>query len=102
MGAACVVAARLAERAWAVMDRRMPYVVCDVDGTPVTPAEAKAIIAERFTVTAEVRARRRTRKVGKAPHQVLSGHAQPGARGAATRRPSPSSSSSRRPQSVKV
>ena len=27
----------LAERAWAVMDRGMPYVICDVDGTPVTP-----------------------------------------------------------------
>jgi hypothetical protein len=33
-----VVAAHLAERAWAVMDRGMPYVVCDIDGTPVTLA----------------------------------------------------------------
>lgn len=32
LGALCVVAANLAERAWAVMDRRMPYVVCDTDG----------------------------------------------------------------------
>ena len=102
LGAVCVVAAHLAERAWAVMDRRMPYVVCDIDGTPVTPAEAKAIIAERFTVTEEVRRRRRSRKAGKAPHQVLSGHAQPGPHGAATRRPSPPSSSSPRPRPVKV
>jgi hypothetical protein len=25
----------------------MPYMICDVDGTPVTPAQAKAIIAGR-------------------------------------------------------
>ena len=31
------VAAHLAERAWTVMDRGTPYVVCDTDGTPVTP-----------------------------------------------------------------
>ena len=43
LGARCVVAANLAERAWAVMERGMPYVVCDVDGTPVTPEEAEAI-----------------------------------------------------------
>lgn len=102
LGALCVVAAHLAERAWAVMDRRMPYVVCDVDGTPVTPAEAREIIAERYTVTEDVRQRRRSRKRGKAPHQVLAGHAEPGPRGAATRRPSPMSSSSSRRELVKT
>ena len=45
LGATCVVAAHLAERAWTVMDRGTPYVVCDTDGTPVTGAQAKAIIA---------------------------------------------------------
>jgi transposase len=90
LGALCVVAAHLAERAWVVMDRGMPYVICDIDGTPVTPAQAKAIIAERWTVPEEVRRRRRSRK-GKAPQQVLQGHVI-GAHGA-TRRPSPSPSS---------
>lgn len=47
--ALCVVAGRLAERGWAVMHRRMPYVVCDTTGEPVTPAQAKAIIAEHWT-----------------------------------------------------
>lgn len=73
LGALCVVAANLAERAWTVMNRGTPYVVCDVDGTPVTAAEAKAIIAEQWTVTAEVRARRRSAKptaVRKAPQAV--------------------------------
>jgi transposase len=87
LGAVCVVAATLAERAWVVLDRGMPYVICDTDDTPVTPEQAKAIIAEQWTVPEEVRRRRRSRK-GKAPQQVHAGHAQ-GAR-RATRRPSPS------------
>jgi hypothetical protein len=62
LGALCVVAANLAERTWAVLDRQMPYAVCDTDGRPVTPQEAKAIIAERYTVTEDVRLRRRSKK----------------------------------------
>jgi hypothetical protein len=65
LGAVCVVAAHLAERAWVTLDRGMPYVICDTDGTPVTAERAKAIIAERFTVPEEVRRRRRSKK-GKA------------------------------------
>ena len=99
LGAVCVVAARLAERAWVTLDRGMPYVICDTDGTPVTAEQAKAIIAERFTVPEQVRRRRRSKK-GKAPQQVRQGHVT-GAQGA-TRRPSPSPSSlGRRPTPVK-
>jgi hypothetical protein len=100
LGATCVVAAHLAERAWTVMDRGTPYVVCDTDGTPVTPAQAKAIIAEHWTVPEQVRRQRRSRK-GKAPQQVLTGHAH-GAR-SATRRPAPSSATlGRQPSRVKL
>jgi transposase len=100
LGAVCVVAAHLAERAWTVMDRGMPYVVCDTDNTPVTPEQAKQIIAERYTVPEEVRRRRRNRKAkGKAPHQVLAGHAT-SAQGA-TRRPSPPASLGRQDPNVK-
>ncbi|MEQ4306301.1 transposase [Plantactinospora sp. B6F1] len=93
--ASCVVAARLAERLWTVMRRRMPYVICDVDGTPVTPPQAKRIIAEHWTVTEETRRRRRSskRRAGKAPQQVLTGHDQKDARSVRTRRPSPHESS---------
>jgi len=73
LGALCVVAASLAERAWTVMRRGTPYVICDTDGQPVTAAQAKAIIAERWTVPPEVRARRRSKKTGKAPQKVLAG-----------------------------
>lgn len=65
--ALCVVAGHLAERTWAVLRREMPYVICDINGEPVTPAQAKAIIAGQWTVPADVRARRRSRKAGKAP-----------------------------------
>lgn len=81
--ALCVVAAHLAERTWAVMARGRPYVVRDTDGRPVSKAEAKAIIAGSWTVPEEVRRRRRNKKRGKVPHQVLVGHAQSRARSAA-------------------
>jgi hypothetical protein len=95
LGALFVVAANLAERAWVVMRRGTPYVVCDVDGRPVERDEAKAIIAEHYTVPPEVRARRRSKKVGKAPQKVLTGHSKPGARGVGGRGdlPQPASSS---------
>jgi transposase len=69
LGALCIVAANLAERAWKVMHRQTPYVICDIDGRPVTADEAAAIIAERWTVPADVRARRRNKK-GKAPQAI--------------------------------
>jgi hypothetical protein len=97
-----VVAGHLAERAWAVMHRGMPYVICDTDGAPVTPTQAKAIIAENYTVPAEVRRRRRSTKTpakaGKAPQQARAGHDRSDAPGADTRGdlPHPRSSANRR------
>jgi transposase len=73
LGAVCIVAAHLAERFWAVMNRGMPYVICDTDGRPIDPDEAKAIIAEHWTVPADVRARRRSKKTGKAPQTDRTG-----------------------------
>jgi transposase len=94
--ALCVVAAKLAERFWTVQVRGEPYVIRDVDGRPVDPAEARRIIAERYSVPEEVRRRRRSTKParsGKAPQQVLNGHAAHGASRAGSRRPSPRRSS---------
>lgn len=85
LGALCVVAANLAERAWAVMHRAMPYVICDTNGRPVDPDEAKTIIAEHWTVIADVRARRRNKKTGKAPQKALTGQFKPHAQDAGTR-----------------
>jgi transposase len=94
LGALCVVAANLAERAWAVMHRQMPYVTCDTNGRPVDTDEAKAIIAEHWTVPAEVRARRRSKKMGKAPQKVLTGQSKPHARGVGKRGDLPQPASS--------
>ncbi|HEX3306722.1 MAG TPA: transposase, partial [Streptosporangiaceae bacterium] len=86
LGALCVVAASLAERAWTVMRRGTPYVICDTDGRPVTPAQAKAIITERWTVPPEIRARRRSKKTGKAPQKAPEGQC---ARGSLPLHPTP-------------
>jgi transposase len=74
--ALCVVAARLAERAWTVMHRGTPYELRDTDGTAVDAATAKRIIAQRFTVPEQIRRQRRSKKKGgRAPHHILEGHA---------------------------
>src|SRR5207247_5986842 len=57
--AVCAVATALATRLAAVLRDGRPYVICDVDGTPVDAPEARRIIAEQYTVPAEVRAARR-------------------------------------------
>jgi transposase len=101
--ALCVVAAHLARRFWATMARGTPYVIRDVDGRPVDRAEARAIIAARYTVPEEVRARRRSKKKRRTvPHHVLVGHVfDAGPRGAAEPRPpSPAPSIMRRRQEV--
>jgi len=60
------------------MDRGMPYVICGPGDRPVTPEEARASIAEHFTVPADFRLRRRSQKSGgKAPKSVLSGQSTP-------------------------
>jgi transposase len=98
--ALCVVAARLAERAWVVMSRRMPYVICDTNGEPVTAEWAKQLIAQHWTIPPDVRSRRRSRKpkrVGKVPQQVHKGQARSDAQGADERGdlPRPRSSTDR-------
>jgi Transposase IS116/IS110/IS902 family len=77
LGALCVVAANLAERARAVMNRGTPYVICDTDGTPVTADQAAAIITQHWTVPADVRSRRRSKK-GKAPQAISTKRQQRG------------------------
>ncbi len=72
--ACCVVAGHLAERAWTVLHRGTPYVICDNNGNPVTPGKAKQIITECWTVPEDVRKRRRSRKMaGKVPQAAATG-----------------------------
>jgi uncharacterized protein RhaS with RHS repeats len=51
------------------MHRGTPYAIRDTDGHPVTAQQAKAIIAERWTVPPEVRARRRSKRRGRPPRK---------------------------------
>ena len=88
-------AACLAERAWTVMRRGTPYIICDTDGRPVTPRQASTIIGERWTVPPEVRARRRSKKTGKAPRKSPKDSTHGAASPAAPLHPTTSAPSSR-------
>jgi transposase len=55
--ALCAVATHLLDRVLAVLRHDQPYELRDVDGSPVTTKQAQTIIAERYTVPAEVRQR---------------------------------------------
>ncbi len=53
--AVCACATHLLDRIWVVLSEGRPYELRDVDQTPVTAEVARRIIAERYTVPAEVR-----------------------------------------------
>ena len=58
--ALCHLAATLATRLAACWRRRERYVLRDIDGREVTEAEGRAIVAERYRISDEVRQARRT------------------------------------------
>ncbi len=55
--AICACSTHLLDRVWVVVSEDRPYELRDVEGRPVTVAEAQRIIAERYTVPEEVRRR---------------------------------------------
>ncbi len=59
--AVCACATHLLDRIWTILREDRPYQMRDVDGTPVTPAHARTIIAERYTVPKAVRERNNQR-----------------------------------------
>ena len=58
--ALCHIATTLLTRIIACWRAGQPYVLRDVDGTAVTIEQARAIIAERYAIPKDLRARRRT------------------------------------------
>ena len=62
--ALCHIATTLLNRIIACWRAGQPYVLRDVDGTPVTREQARAIIAERYTIPKDLRAQRRTTDSG--------------------------------------
>ena len=59
--AVCACTTHLLDRVYVVLKEGRPYELRDVDGTPVTPKQARAIIAERYVVPEEVRKRNNRR-----------------------------------------
>jgi len=58
--ALCHIATTLLTRVVACWKNRTPYQLRDIDGRPVTKAEARAIIAERYRIPADIRRARTT------------------------------------------
>jgi transposase len=60
--ALCHISTALLTRIIACWRAGPPYIIKDTDGTPITAAQGRAIIAQRYRVSDELRARRRTTK----------------------------------------
>jgi transposase len=61
--ALCAVANRLVNRVFRVLRTGRPYVLRDFDGRAIAVDEAKRIVAERYTVPPDLRARRRVNRL---------------------------------------
>ncbi len=61
--ALCAVATRLVNRIGKVLRTGEGYELRDADGTPISVAQGKAIVAQRFSVPAEIRNARRRHRV---------------------------------------
>ncbi len=84
--ALCHIAPTLVTRIIACWRAGTPYQIRDIDGTPLTLAQGRAIIAQRYRVPAELRAQRRTTTGASRRHQESPSAPTP-ARPPATLRP---------------
>jgi transposase len=57
--ALCAVANRLANRIYSILRSNRPYALRDLDGTEISVAEAKSLVADRYTVPQAIRTSRR-------------------------------------------
>ena len=58
--ALCHIATALLTRIVARWRRGEPYTICDTNGHPITPAQGRRMIAERYQIPQDLRAKRRT------------------------------------------
>ncbi len=70
--ALCHVSTTLLTRVAACWRSQTPYQLRDIDGNPVSPEQARAIIAERYTVPEQVRTARTTTGKGRRSKESLS------------------------------
>jgi transposase len=90
--AVCAISPVLLTRLIACWRARTPYQIRDLDGTPLTTAQGRAIIAQRYRISAELRAQRRTShtKTGTSRrHQESPGAPTPARPAATLRQPTP-------------
>jgi hypothetical protein len=83
--AVCACATHLLDRILVILREDRPYELRDIDGTPITPEQAKAIIAERYQVPEEVRQRNSKRARRERTDQQLE-RRQPKQKGSRPRR----------------
>ena len=74
--ALCAVATRLVNRIGKVLRTGEDYELRDTDGTPISVAEGRQIVVERFSIPAEIRNARRRHREDTAP--LVSAAASPG------------------------
>jgi transposase len=67
--ALCTIATVLLTRIVACLRNGTPYQVRDVDGSPITPAQGRAIVAQRYQVPPEIRAARRVVSNARSRHR---------------------------------
>jgi transposase len=67
--ALCTIGAVLLTRIAACMRAGEPYNLCDIDGTPITESQGRAIIAERYTIPNATRAARRSATTTRQPRR---------------------------------
>jgi hypothetical protein len=66
--AVCACATHLLDRVLVLLKQDRPYELRDVDGSPISPEQARTIIAQQYAVPDEVR-RRNTRRARKERHE---------------------------------
>jgi transposase len=69
--ALCAVAMRLVNRIGKVLRSGEAYQLRDTDGTPISVAEGKLIVAERFSIPAEIRNARRRHRLDPRPKATV-------------------------------
>lgn len=75
--ALCHIATTLLTRIIACWRAGQPYQLRDIDGTPVTIEQARAIIADRYVIPKDVRARRRTTSDKRTDRRSKESHSAP-------------------------
>jgi hypothetical protein len=90
--ARCTIATVLLTRIVACRRNNTPYQLRDTDGSPITPTQGRAIVAERYQIPAEVRAARRVLSNARSRHRSWDERTEQGVAKRSTMTPVPPAS----------